>query len=79
MNRGRKILLRFPLRCLRLCTFHWYRHSFSVDTNLLQLMKVATRAKTRMVLDRSNTAIVGSNSARGMDVCPRFSVLCSSP
>jgi hypothetical protein len=27
-----------------------------------------------MVLDRSNIRIVGSNSTRGMDVCPRFPV-----
>jgi hypothetical protein len=27
-------------------------------------------------LDRSNTGIVGSNPARGMDVYPRFSALC---
>jgi hypothetical protein len=28
------------------------------------------------VYDRSNIGIAGSNSGRGMDVCPRFSVLC---
>jgi hypothetical protein len=28
-----------------------------------------------MFLDRSNTGIVDSNPARGMDVCPRFPVL----
>jgi hypothetical protein len=28
------------------------------------------------VFGRSNTWIVGSNLARGVDVCPRFSVLC---
>jgi hypothetical protein len=27
-------------------------------------------------LDRSDTGIVGSNPAQGMDVCPRLSVLC---
>jgi hypothetical protein len=37
---------------------------------------VAARSKARMVFDRPNTGIVGSNSARGMDVCLRFSVLC---
>jgi hypothetical protein len=30
----------------------------------------------RTVLGRSNTGIVASNPVRGMDVCPRFSVLC---
>jgi hypothetical protein len=30
----------------------------------------------RAVLDRSNSGIVGSNPALGMDVCPLFSVLC---
>jgi hypothetical protein len=33
---------------------------------------VAVQSKARMVLDHSNTAIVGSNPARDMDVCPRF-------
>jgi hypothetical protein len=37
---------------------------------------VAAPSKERTVFDRSNIAIVGSNPARGMDVCPRFSVLC---
>jgi hypothetical protein len=30
----------------------------------------------RTVFDRSNTGIAGSNPARVMDLCPRFSVLC---
>jgi hypothetical protein len=33
------------------------------------------RSKACMVLDRSNTRIVGSNPARGLDVCPHFSML----
>jgi hypothetical protein len=37
---------------------------------------VAARSKTRNVFDRSNTRIAGSNPARGIDVCPYFSVLC---
>jgi len=37
---------------------------------------MAVQSKTRTVLDRSNTGIMGSNLSRGMDVCPRFSVLC---
>jgi hypothetical protein len=30
----------------------------------------------RMVLDRSNTGIMSSNSARGLDACPRFPLSC---
>jgi hypothetical protein len=37
---------------------------------------MAARSEECTVFDRSHTGIVGSNSARGMDVCPRFSVLC---
>jgi hypothetical protein len=38
---------------------------------------MAVRSKTRTVFDRSNSGrIAGLNPARGMDVCPRFSVLC---
>jgi len=40
------------------------------------LVPMAARSKTRTVFDRWNTGIVGSNLARGMDVWPRFSVLC---
>jgi hypothetical protein len=36
---------------------------------------VATHSKTCMVFDRSNSGIVGSNSARDMDVWPCFSAL----
>jgi hypothetical protein len=31
---------------------------------------------SRAVFGRSNVEITGSNPARGMDVCLRFSVLC---
>jgi hypothetical protein len=34
------------------------------------------RSKASTVFGRSNIEIAGSNPARGMDVCPRFSVLC---
>jgi len=34
------------------------------------------RSEMRMVLDRSNTGIVGSDPARNMDACPRYSVFC---
>jgi hypothetical protein len=37
---------------------------------------MAARSKAHTVFDLSNTAMVGLNPARGMDVCPRFSVLC---
>jgi hypothetical protein len=37
---------------------------------------MTTRSKAHTVFDRSNTGIAGSNPAPGMDVCPRFSVLC---
>jgi hypothetical protein len=37
---------------------------------------VAARSKARTVFGRSNTGIVGSNLTWGMDVCPRFSMLC---
>jgi hypothetical protein len=37
---------------------------------------MAARSKARTVFNRSNTGIVGSNPARGMYMCPRFSVLC---
>jgi hypothetical protein len=33
---------------------------------------MAAQSKPRSVFGRSNTGIVGSNPARGMDVCPRF-------
>jgi hypothetical protein len=36
---------------------------------------MAKRSKARTVFGRSNTGIAGLNLARGMDVCPRFSVL----
>jgi len=36
---------------------------------------MAALSKARMVFDRSNTGIVGSNPSRGMDEHPRFSIL----
>jgi hypothetical protein len=36
---------------------------------------MAAPSKVRTVFDCSNTGIVGSNTTRGMDVCPLFSVL----
>jgi hypothetical protein len=44
---------------------------------LLRLpVPVAERSEARNVFDRSNIGITVSNPTRGMDVCPRFSVLC---
>jgi hypothetical protein len=40
------------------------------------LVPMAARSEARTVFCRSNTGIVGSNPTQGMDVCPRFSVLC---
>jgi hypothetical protein len=37
---------------------------------------MAERSEARTVFGRSNTGIVGSTLTRGMDVCPRFLVLC---
>jgi hypothetical protein len=37
---------------------------------------MAARSNARTVFDRSNTGVLGSNSARGMDMCPCFFVLC---
>jgi hypothetical protein len=36
----------------------------------------ADRSEASTVFGRSNVEIAGSNPARGMDVCLRFSVLC---
>jgi len=38
---------------------------------------VVAQSMLHMVFDHSNTGIVGSNPAQDMDVCQRFSVLCS--
>jgi hypothetical protein len=37
---------------------------------------IAERSGASTVFGRSNVEIEGSNPARGMDVCLRFSVLC---
>jgi hypothetical protein len=37
---------------------------------------MAERSKACNAYDCSNIGIAGSNTARGMDVCPPFSVLC---
>jgi hypothetical protein len=45
---------------------------------LFSIMPIPTadRSEARTVLGRSKTGIVCSNPTLGMDVCPRFSVLC---
>jgi len=43
---------------------------------MMMQVPVTTQSKPRTVFDHSNTGIMGLNSARGLDVCPRFSVLC---
>jgi len=40
------------------------------------LSQLLTGMSVPVVLDRSNTTIVGSNPSRGIDVCMRFSLLC---
>jgi hypothetical protein len=37
---------------------------------------MGARSEARTIFGCSNPGIVGSNPTRGMDVCPRFSVLC---
>jgi hypothetical protein len=37
---------------------------------------MSERSEARTDFSSSNTGVVGSNPTRGMDVCPRFSVLC---
>jgi hypothetical protein len=41
-----------------------------------ELVSIAERYETSTVFGRSDVEIAGSNPARGMDVCLRFSVLC---
>jgi len=40
-----------------------------------EMAPVPIRSEMRMVLDRSNTGILGSNLGRGMNISPPFSVL----
>jgi hypothetical protein len=37
---------------------------------------VAAQGKTRIILYRSNTGTIGSNSTRDTDVCPHFYIFC---
>jgi hypothetical protein len=56
------------------------RNSLQVHLNTFYLARLpvpmAARSKARTVFNRSNTGNVGSSSARGMNVCPHFSMLC---
>jgi hypothetical protein len=56
----------------------WYsRHLLNCSRcSRYGLLPMAARSKARTVFSRWNTGIAGSNSARGMHVCPCFSVLC---
>jgi hypothetical protein len=40
------------------------------------VVPMAERSEARTAFGRSNIGIVGSNTIRGMDVYPRFAVLC---
>jgi len=57
------------------------KHGISVSKGLClyvpnEPVTLTSQSKVRTVFDRSNAEIVGLNPARGLDVCPRFSVLC---
>jgi hypothetical protein len=60
----------------------WEANTYSSSQEIFNILNlrlynlVVVRSKARMVLNPSNTGILGSNPTRGMDVCPRFSVLC---
>jgi hypothetical protein len=45
----------------------------------IAFVQMRARSEARTVFGRLNTEIVGSKPARGMDVCPLFSVLILSP
>jgi hypothetical protein len=57
--------------CKSVCT-----DQINLTNYIFTPVPLAARSKARNVFVRSNTGIVGSNPARGTDVCPRFSVLC---
>jgi hypothetical protein len=61
---------------LRFFVMERNREIIFVDIYFKLPVPMDARSKARTVFGRSNTGIVGSNPARGMDVCPRFSVLC---
>jgi hypothetical protein len=81
-HRDNFTFLPFTLPLIALIKYSpWTLHKFTVymiklayfTTILLTVpVPVVVRFKARTVFDRSNTGIVGSNPARGMDVCPRF-------
>jgi hypothetical protein len=51
-------------------------YSICMVIYFLSRYSTAERSETSNVFGRSNVEIAGSNPARGMDVCLRFSVLC---
>jgi hypothetical protein len=66
------------LRCMVCTAYCPIALGISVLTIIVLAVSVAAPSKARTVFDRSNSGIVCSNPAPGMDVCPRFSVLCCS-
>jgi hypothetical protein len=67
------------LRVLRFWCVCDYSHVNGILYRIIcrLLVPMAAPSKTRTVFNLSNTGIMDSNPARGMDVCPRFSVLLS--
>jgi hypothetical protein len=57
---------------------HMANFSFTFYNMMLisVLVPVVVLSKARMIFNRSDIGIVSSNPARGMDVGPRFSMLC---
>jgi len=59
-----KILIRQSRRYKIYCNFK------------CEQVPMVAQPKARTVFNHSNAGIVNSNPARGMDMCPRLSVLC---
>jgi hypothetical protein len=75
MRTGFKFTISAHMMCFteQRCTN--YRHYLLLI--ILDLpVPMAAWCKSRTVFDLSNIGIADSNPARGMDVCPHFSVLC---
>jgi hypothetical protein len=51
-------------------------HPYFTTEKIVEPVSIAERSEASTVFGRSNVEIAGSNLARGMDVCQRFSVLC---
>jgi hypothetical protein len=70
-----------PVPLFKYFSFRWaanIMYSLSVLRRCLLCVPVPMPewCEARTVFGRWNTGLVGSNPTRGMDVCPRFSVLC---